>query len=95
MIHPPRRLITMYSDGSASENCWQGGEKCFYCGLVLSQEEYAVQWMGFGGDSGHTLYMHSGCTVELTIRLLRDVHEVECRTKIEPLKRWNGEREVG
>ncbi len=30
-------------------------------------------WWGEGAD----LYLHPECTVELSIRLLRDVHEIE------------------
>lgn len=49
-------------------------QKCFYCGLPL--RAIAVFWAGADGE----LWLHPACVVELTIRLYRDVHEVETGT---------------
>lgn len=48
---------------------------CFYCFRPLTPPY--VMWMGSIG----AVSLHPPCAVEMTIRLLRDVHEVECRTK--------------
>ena len=47
------------------------GTQCFYCGYPISGT--VVLWWGESGD----IHLHPGCTVELSIRLLRDVHEIE------------------
>ncbi len=47
---------------------------CFFCGMVI--RAVAIFWMGAGAE----LWLHPGCAVELTIRLFRDVHEVELGT---------------
>jgi hypothetical protein len=47
-------------------------EPCFYCGRNLSSP--FVLWAGFGAE----LVLHPTCVVELTIRVFRDVHEIEC-----------------
>ena len=49
------------------------GERCFYCHGTL--EDPAVMWMGHHGN----ILLHPGCVVDLTIRLFRDVHEIQCR----------------
>lgn len=48
------------------------GQRCFYCGDTI--RDVGIMWMGL---TGH-VYLHPPCVVELTIRLLRDVHEYEC-----------------
>lgn len=50
------------------------GQQCFYCYAPI--RAIAVFWMGAAGE----LWLHPACVVELTIRLYRDVHEVECGT---------------
>ncbi len=45
---------------------------CYYCGEPLTVP--FVMWQGFGEAIG----LHPPCVVELTIRLYRDVHEIEC-----------------
>jgi hypothetical protein len=50
--------------------------QCFYCDQPLRAP--SVDWMGATG----TISLHPGCVVELTIRLYRDLHELECRTNV-------------
>jgi hypothetical protein len=47
---------------------------CFYCWGPLDNP--AIEWSGSTGF----ICLHPGCVVELAIRLVRDVHEVESRT---------------
>lgn len=44
---------------------------CFFCYEAISYP--AVFWMGSGGR----IYLHPRCALELLVRLLRDVHELE------------------
>ncbi len=68
-------MITQTTDqATASENTRRAipaGTPCFYCHQRL--QGTVVMWWGEGAD----LYLHPECTVELSIRLLRDVHEIE------------------
>ena len=48
--------------------------RCYYCAAHLGSP--FVMWMG----AGEPLALHPRCVVELSIRLLRDVHQVECET---------------
>src|SRR3989338_3850979 len=48
-------------------------EHCFFCGHRLAYP--VIGWMGHGSD----LVMHHHCALSLCIRLIRDVHEVECK----------------
>jgi hypothetical protein len=48
--------------------------RCFYCAEIMSSP--FIIWMG----AGEPLALHPNCTVEFSIRLLRDVHQVECET---------------
>ena len=59
-------------DAWLSENI--RAQPCCYCGQELPYP--FIAWWGFG----ETVALHVGCTVELCIRLLRDVHQVECET---------------
>ena len=49
--------------------------RCFYCGRQI--RAIAIYWIGDDGE----LWLHPPCVVELTIRLYRDVHEVEVGTQ--------------
>jgi hypothetical protein len=49
-------------------------QPCFYCGQPLSTP--FVIWMGVG----EPLALHPACVVELSIRLLRDVWQIETAT---------------
>lgn len=46
--------------------------KCFYCHTSIEAMPY-INWMGTT-----EIELHPACVVELCLRLLRDVHEVEC-----------------
>ncbi len=48
------------------------GQTCFYC--RGSTTDPGITWMGATGE----IFLHPSCAVELVIRLLRDVHELEC-----------------
>ncbi len=47
---------------------------CFYCGNPT--QDPAIVWSGFGDE----MFLHPTCCVELAIRVLRDVHELEGKT---------------
>lgn len=63
---------TPFSFGDPSQGC-------FYCGQPVSQPW--IEWHGQNRNQKtfEIIQLHPGCAVELTIRLLRDVHEYECR----------------
>jgi hypothetical protein len=50
------------------------GEPCFYCGEHLTAP--FIIWIGVGDP----LALHPSCVVELSIRLLRDVWQIENTT---------------
>ncbi len=50
---------------------------CFYCNREISDIEESIYWSG----STSEISLHPHCTADLAIRLLRDVHELECRQK--------------
>lgn len=57
-----------------NEPFWSAiGEDCFYCGEVI-EDDPAVEWRGFA-DARFVL--HPDCVLKLTIRLYRDLHELE------------------
>lgn len=70
--------MLLINDGDIREQMLKvdAGKPCFYCGKPLAAP--IVQWMGCG--TNRPLLLHPDCCVELTIRLLRDVHEGECLT---------------
>ena len=49
-------------------------QPCYYCYSPLTSP--FVVWMG----AGEPIALHPACVVELSIRLFRDVHEIECET---------------
>ena len=66
-LHPPHPDLDWLNDQLVKQ-------PCYYCAGVL--ESPFLVWMG----AGEALTLHPACTVELTIRLLRDVHQVECQS---------------
>lgn len=72
-------MITHTTDqgtgGESNRRAIPAGTPCFYCHQRLQGS--VVMWWGEGAD----LYLHPECTVELSIRLLRDVHEIERNTQ--------------
>ena len=52
---------------------------CFYCGAPI--ERPFIEWHGQNANRKNfeTIHLHPECCLELTIRLLRDFHEWECR----------------
>jgi len=48
-------------------------ETCFYCDRKIALG-WAVQWQGTTA-----IFLHPGCAVEFTIRIMRDIHDIECR----------------
>lgn len=50
------------------------GRTCFYCYHAVADP--AVVWSGATGE----IFLHAPCVVELTIRLYRDVHQLETAT---------------
>jgi len=51
-----------------------GGLSCFYCNEDLVVGAPYIEWHG-----ETDIQLHPGCAVEFCIRLMRDVHEYECR----------------
>jgi hypothetical protein len=49
-------------------------QRCFLCGTATADP--AVMWSGFSAD----IFLRPECAVEMTLRLGRDVHELEHRT---------------
>jgi hypothetical protein len=49
-------------------------QRCFLCGKAT--DDPSVMWSGFTDD----IFLHAECAVEMSLRLLRDVHELEHRT---------------
>ncbi len=50
-------------------------EQCFYCDKVLGSTP-TLLWMGSTGF----LRLHPNCFMDLTTRLFRDYHELQCKT---------------
>jgi hypothetical protein len=50
-------------------------QPCYYCGAPLNSP--FIVWAGAGAEH---LTLHPACTVELAIRLFRDVWQIECET---------------
>jgi hypothetical protein len=53
------------------------GDNCFYCGRPLTSP--AIGWIGASG----ILLVHPSCQVEWSLRMGRDVWEIECSTGID------------
>lgn len=49
--------------------------ECFYCGKAVGFP--ALFWMGLTGE----IYLHPDCFQLLTVRLMRDLHEIQCMPK--------------
>jgi hypothetical protein len=47
------------------------GERCFYCGEDVTDP--VIHWQGETGE----IYLHKACALDLVVRVLRDVHELE------------------
>jgi hypothetical protein len=47
---------------------------CFYCYNAIRWRPF-IEWASSGG----AIFLHPACAVDLVLRLLRDVHEIECR----------------
>jgi hypothetical protein len=63
------------------------GRPCFYCGQPVSAP--AVYWRGCADHDDPWLLLHAGCVLELFVRLARDVHEIEKRTRRHvTVERW-------
>jgi len=59
--------------------CELVGRRCFYCGRPVQPP--GVYWHGFGDEDVPWIVLHPGCVIDLFVRLARDVHEIECRTR--------------
>ena len=53
------------------------GTPCFFCSAPLTAP--FVAWRGAAPDM---LALHPGCVLDLTMRLMRDVWELECKTEL-------------
>lgn len=54
-------------------------DRCFYCSENLSGEA-VLYWAGnaASGTGSADLHLHPGCFIELTTRLFRDLHAIQC-----------------
>jgi len=52
------------------------GQICFYC--YGATEDPTIIWVGSTGE----IFLHPACAAELIIRLIRDVHELECAANL-------------
>jgi len=50
------------------------GVQCFYCYNPI--KSVGVMWVG---STDEHLYLHPACVFSLFTRLVRDVHEIECK----------------
>ena len=75
LVHP--RVDTSYKDVFPLASLPAEERKCFYCRTEVEQEKYIV-WHGPGGLGGRVIVLHYACTIDLTIRLMRDVHQAQC-----------------
>ena len=50
-----------------------GSNQCFHCDTPIRSAR-AIEWMGSGGS----IYLHPDCAVDLMIRIMRDVHAIQC-----------------
>jgi hypothetical protein len=57
-------------------------DECFYCEHKLGPK--FIEWNGQGKDRSRflTIALHPECVIELTLRLMRDVHEFECTSHV-------------
>ena len=69
--------VTPYGASASVQGRSANGESCFYCHKPISADP-AIFW--FGGDC--EVFLHPTCTVEWCLRLLRDVHEIECHEHV-------------
>ena len=70
-------MIAQTSDsaGGTDRRAVPAGTACYYCSYPL--QGTVILWWGRGAD----IHLHPQCAVELSIRLMRDVHEVERATR--------------
>jgi hypothetical protein len=64
MVNPTKENLRIANVGKIA---------CYYCRGTIISEPF-IDWL-----SKPTIYLHPHCAAEFAIRLLRDVHEVECR----------------
>jgi hypothetical protein len=65
--------VTRTDDHELGDFLTAAGKTCFYChGLIVADP--AILWSGAYGN----IHLHPACTVELAVRLFRDVHQIEC-----------------
>lgn len=62
-------------------------DECFYCGGKLAQ--YPVIYWTAGGED---IKLHPACTLDLNVRLMRDVHETQCGPHMSPARAVRGLR---
>ena len=76
----------------AAEGIIRGkGEPCFHCSSLIN-EDPCIYWMGeIRGAYGRMIFLHIPCAIELCTRIMRDVHEVQCKYHLDVTlaRRWN------
>jgi hypothetical protein len=73
----------MILDGSERSDFWWQNwdhpEECFFCGERLRQPSSDDQAFVMWGGRTSTILLHPECIMSLTLRLFRDVYEIEFR----------------
>ncbi len=49
-----------------------GKEPCFYCHASIS-DSHAIEW-----HEAESLWFHPACALDFMLRLMRDVHAIQC-----------------
>lgn len=69
-------MITPITDSETGEVMLTArGRECRYCAGRI--EDPAIMWIGFGDEP---IFLHAACAADASLRVLRDVHEIERRT---------------
>ena len=68
------------NDDSVEAEMYGGirGKECAHCGSTI-EESVGIVWRLTTCDPE---FFHTACATEFAIRLLRDVHEIECRDSL-------------
>jgi len=68
---------TPWQDDAHPNKGWaknlEPGQECFYCWQVI--HDIGLFWMGNGSD----LWLHPDCFMRLTMRLMRDAWDIDCK----------------
>ena len=64
---------------------YSGRFVCTHCGHEIAADPFIAWLVSFGvgkaRDAGH-IFLHPACALDLCVRMIRDVHEIECRENV-------------